>query len=534
MLVGEYLQQVRIGQNLSVQQLANEIGVDPSYLSRVERGSRRASRRLLSRAADKLRLSEPEILALGGYESDIAAGSKSTEMALVKANGHDSRPNMPVGMSTLDARTANARLRDPLSDLLPSQLLPSNELNEVYELRLAKLEADLLTRQELIDHGAYFLAVDGQPTNHFRICTGGALELPKEAGARLQSFLGTHRFKSSYATHGLFPYRGKFHPQMIKAIINVMGLKRGDVVLDPMAGSGTTTVEASLMGIDSVGIDVSPFCVFMARAKLSALKEDVSQLEGMLKHDREIERVFKELSDDRGRQKVCDRKYKPRKYPRNCLDILALAFMDARGFAERSSRKSHSGFFVEVLTKYIRTIRRFQNAWGGIDLDLGDGRVALGDARALALDDESIDGVVFSPPYSFAIDYVENGLPHLDYLGVEVKELKRELIGLRGRGQKERALQYFDDMEAVLKEVGRVLRPSRYCTIIVGSNSNQLSRALKLDPDSDEARYGIESRLIGLGERHGLYLELAIRRLIVGMANTMREEHILFLRNGAI
>ena len=68
---------------------------------------------------------------------------------------------------------------------------------------------------------------------------------------------------------------------------------------------------------------------------------------------------------------------------------------------------------------------------------------------------------------------------------------------------------------------------------MVGSNSEQLGRALGIDPGHPDARYGLESRLITAAEQTGLHLELTIRRLIVGMANTMREEHILILRKGA-
>jgi tRNA G10 N-methylase Trm11 len=54
---------------------------------------------------------------------------------------------------------------------------------------------------------------------------------------------------------------------MIKAIMNIIGLKKNDIVLDPMCGSGTTNVEAALMGINSVGVDISPFCILMASVK---------------------------------------------------------------------------------------------------------------------------------------------------------------------------------------------------------------------------------------------------------------------------
>ncbi len=456
-----------------------------------------------------------------------------TELQMSKGNGRaHSRSSENDFRLGLHPRRVGG-LDDPLATFFSPDLLPSTELNEVYELRLAALEARILSKSELVDRGGYFLAVNGQPTNHFKICTGGAVELPRTSGARLQSFLAAHRFKSSYATHGLFPYRGKFHPQMIKAMINAMGLRPGDTVLDPMGGSGTTSVEATLMGIDSVSIDVSPFCVFMTKAKLAGLSEDVASLEEIVTNDRETKRVFKELSSDAGKRKIRDPSYVPRHLSRGCLDLLALAFLDSQGFSQRSSRNSHEGFFSEVLTKYVRTIRRFQAAREQMQLALGGAKTRVGDARRLDLADESIDGVVFSPPYSFAIDYIENDGTHLEYLGVDQEELRTTLIGLRGRGGRERAETYFEDMTSVLREVARVLRSGKYCAIIVGSNSNQLARALKLDPACPEARYGIESRLVDIAEAHGLYLELAIRRLIVGMANTMREEHILFLCKGA-
>lgn len=59
---------------------------------------------------------------------------------------------------------------------------------------------------------------------------------------------------------------------MIKALINVIGVKPGDTVHDPMMGSGTVLVEAKLMGINPVGDDASIFCRFMTQAKLNGLQ----------------------------------------------------------------------------------------------------------------------------------------------------------------------------------------------------------------------------------------------------------------------
>lgn len=50
-----------------------------------------------------------------------------------------------------------------------------------------------------------------------------------------------------YATHGLHAYAAKCPPQLVKFGIENYS-KVGDTILDPMAGSGTTLVEARLLG----------------------------------------------------------------------------------------------------------------------------------------------------------------------------------------------------------------------------------------------------------------------------------------------
>ena len=54
---------------------------------------------------------------------------------------------------------------------------------------------------------------------------------------------------NQYMTHWFYPYKGKFHPQMTRALINIIGLKKGDVLLDPFSGSGTAAVEGALLGL---------------------------------------------------------------------------------------------------------------------------------------------------------------------------------------------------------------------------------------------------------------------------------------------
>src|SRR5262245_21860696 len=77
-----------------------------------------------------------------------------------------------------------------------------------------------------------------------------------------------------YATHGLHPFAAKCPPQLAKYGINRYS-KRGETVLDPMMGSGTTLVEARLPGRNAVGYDIDPLARLIAGVK-SRLVSDTS------------------------------------------------------------------------------------------------------------------------------------------------------------------------------------------------------------------------------------------------------------------
>ena len=81
-----------------------------------------------------------------------------------------------------------------------------------------------------------------------------------------------------YATHGLHEYRGKFFPQLVRALINIADLEEDAVVLDPMCGSGTTLVEARLSEKNCYGLDMNPLSVFISNVKCDALALEPSDL----------------------------------------------------------------------------------------------------------------------------------------------------------------------------------------------------------------------------------------------------------------
>ena len=150
-----------------------------------------------------------------------------------------------------------------------------------------------------------------------------------------------------------------------------------------------------------------------------------------------------------------------------------------------------------------------------------------GDARNLDIDTNSIDGIIFSPPYSFAIDYLKNDLSHLKYFEKDISKLNKSMIGMRGKSLKEKYSIYLEDIDKVISECFRVLKKSRFCIIIIGTNDSQLSKALKI-PKKNVS--GLNKVITDIGLSKGFSHIRSLPRQIVGMANTMRQEYIVILQ----
>lgn len=82
-------------------------------------------------------------------------------------------------------------------------------------------------------------------------------------------FLFISRDQRKY-THAIHKYPAKFFPELPRWLIQKYSHK-GEVVLDPFMGSGTTNLEALLLGRRTIGVDVDPFSRMLARAKTTPI-----------------------------------------------------------------------------------------------------------------------------------------------------------------------------------------------------------------------------------------------------------------------
>lgn len=107
-------------------------------------------------------------------------------------------------------------------------------------------------------------------------------------GQDLNWALSFSEYKESETTkhvHRLHPYKGKFIPQLVEYFLDdhtdkfkqEIFFKKGNTVLDPFCGSGTTLVQANELGMNAVGIDISAFNSLISTVKV--LKYDLNDIQ---------------------------------------------------------------------------------------------------------------------------------------------------------------------------------------------------------------------------------------------------------------
>jgi hypothetical protein len=123
----------------------------------------------------------------------------------------------------------------------------------------------------------------------------------KKLGQDLNWDLSFDQYKESETTkhvHRLHPYKGKFIPQLVEYFLNEKTdkfktetfFKKGDIVLDPFCGSGTTLVQSNELGINAVGIDISEFNTLISNIKVK--KIDIIELQKAIKDISQWLRAF--------------------------------------------------------------------------------------------------------------------------------------------------------------------------------------------------------------------------------------------------
>jgi len=347
--------------------------------------------------------------------------------------------------------------------------------NDFREFKIS--EADDL--EELKTRLAYFKTVNGTYTDYYY----------------LQRFNQT-KSVNQFLTHWIYPYKGKFHPQMIRALLNIIKIKSGETLLDPFVGSGTAILEAQLLGIDGIGIDISPLCVLISKVKT----ESIDVLD-------EIKKYKEFYLYKKSRKEADDERVK---------NFYKVAEMMAHSDQSRRGKNFETSYINDAL-KMLASVEDYDKAKKQLNLKLGKTKIIEGDTRKINLKNESIDGIITSPPYSIALNYVANDAHSLQALGYDLNQIKEDFIGVRGAGLNKFKL-YDEDMEKAYGEMYRVLKKGKYCVVIIG---NVTFQGQEIDTTQKVVRYC---------EKIGFKTIKKMEKIIYGLYNVMQKEYILIFQ----
>ena len=382
-----------------------------------------------------------------------------------------------------------------------AELMPNTQF--LYELRLATLEISSLAGEaEMKGDLRTFVLPEGADVGALlrRSAYVGEAEGAESDYVKLGRKNITRSF-NQYITHWFYPYKGKFHPQMTRALANIIGMRRGEILLDPFSGSGTAIVEGALLELKTIGFDISPLCVLIGKVKANAIHH-------LPKLEKTARTVFAQSEDDRVNFSAA------LKSPAAGFNLL-VRLVSLSDKVRR--RRDFSESMQKNLGRMLTSVRLMKEGCDENEISPPPADVREGDARRLPLKDESVDGIITSPPYSIALDYVANDAHALEFLGRDVKKSAKDFIGVRGTGASKTAF-YEEDMRAAYSEMARVLKPGRMAAIVLGDATVNGSRVPTVQKCEDTFRE------FGFRRTH------KINKIIFGLYNVMQREDILIFQ----
>ena len=303
-------------------------------------------------------------------------------------------------------------------------------------------------------------------------------------------------------------------------------------VLDPMSGSGTVLAIARSKGHRAIGVDIDPLAVLISRVWTTEVDSEALQEKAndVLEDAR---RIFASLrtrdaypmnSDDETKHFV---RYWFDAYARRQLVSLSTVIQQVQDDTIRDAlwcafsrliitKKSGASLAMDLshsrphrafkcapskpFRKFLSAVDRVaRNCIDSATRDFGPAtRVYEGDARALALEDGSIDLVLTSPPYLNAIDYLRCSKFALVWMGYSIGNLRRirsasvgAEIGKDARDdsgireilselklqpkltikQEAVLVRFIDDMRCAVGEAARVLTHKGQAVYVIGENT---------------------------------------------------------------
>jgi hypothetical protein len=233
----------------------------------------------------------------------------------------------------------------------------------------------------------------------------------EELEGLLSRNLDFHDQVSGYASHNFHSFPAKFPPQLPRLFIETLS-RPGEVVLDPMQGSGTTILEGLLLGRRPIGFDIDPLALLISRLKTTPLEPLL-----VLQTSKEILRKARAAYEERSK-----------------AILLAL----------ESRWNQETRLFIDYWYDYMRA-HKFSLVWFGSTVK------DLSAKRGTYIGGEELTQIAFEPLPEYTSQIIS-----------EISNLDRK------KGQV--LHRYYSEMTRVLQEMYRVLRPGKSSIVVVGTS----------------------------------------------------------------
>lgn len=305
--------------------------------------------------------------------------------------------------------------------------------------------------------------------------------------------------ETNTATNTIHPYPAKFIPQIPRCFIEQLS-KPEDTVYEPFLGSGTTAVEANILGRNAIGNDVNELAVLISKVKTTPIPtKRLNTLDSLLNRTyNRIDLLYSGKENGIEKPDIVNLDMWFKDFVINELviikeEIQKLADNDLKDFC----LVALSGIIINVSaqdsdTRYVRvpkkinyfdTFERFAKQLNKLrkimsasykEIAAGHSEFKVADTRTENIFPEnSADIAVTSPPYPNAYDYHLYHKYRLFWLEMNFHQLRKSEIGAHADYSKKNGPNEFDfmkDMEKCMLNTSRILKKGSYFVLVIGDS----------------------------------------------------------------
>jgi hypothetical protein len=337
-------------------------------------------------------------------------------------------------------------------------------------------------------------------------------------------------------THPFHTYPARLHPATARILVELIGegASRTQPLIDPFCGSGTVLVEARANGLRTIGSDLNPLAVLVARAKTWTAPPKRRKQLAEAGHSIAAASLAAGKAARRSAAEPAPFRRVPGFDPNARNRRLASWFAPhvRRELEDLASRldelRDDDAELADILTACLSAILyKVSSRTSDTDPTWIDRNVARGQAARLfaqrvdllvagladlakvhatlpevfeldirklsdAVPDNSAAGIVTSPPYAGTYDYAEHQRLRFDFLGLRHRDLDAGEIGSRRSFEddpQEALRRWKKALAGIIDRMTTALAPGRAAAIVIG-DSVARGRALYALDDVREALTG--------------------------------------------